>query len=57
METTIGLLGLVVTMVGVLVWVIKSQQATINNHLHELQSSVDRLPCRNQPDCPVEDKT
>lgn len=64
MEITLGILALCGTMVGVLVWVIRSQrgtikdqQKTINNHLHNLQSSIDRLPCRNRPACPVEVKT
>lgn len=56
METVIGMLALCGTMVAALVAVIRGQQKTINNHLHDLQRSVDRLPCRNRPDCPEDHK-
>ena len=36
MEPTLGIMALCVTMVGVLVWIVKNQQGTINNHLHHL---------------------
>ena len=52
MEPTLGIMALCVTMVGVLVWIVKNQQGTINNHLHHLQSSVDSLPCNRKKTCP-----
>ena len=52
MEITLGIMALCGTMVGALVWIIKGQQTTINNHLRHLQSSIDTLPCRTRADCP-----
>ena len=51
---TMGILALCGTMVGVLVWIIKEQSKTIQNHLRHLQSAVDSLPCKTGVGCPVE---
>jgi len=46
---------LIAAMGGVLVWIIKAQWKTIHNHLSHMQSSIDRLPCVDPEECPVED--
>ena len=55
METTIAILALCGSMVGVLIWIIKGQHKIIHNGLRHVQDAVLTLPCRSRPDCPEDD--